>query len=91
MIGGEFPYCSIFKLNQNPSNINMMWDRRPDNFCYILRLVGFFVLMRTKTFLVLGVQELRIRPCPIVFVALSGGPKACMYKIFQVLVNVVIS
>ncbi|KAG2705429.1 hypothetical protein I3760_05G052800 [Carya illinoinensis] len=31
------------------------------------------------------VEELRIRPCPIVFVALSGGPKACMYKIFQVI------
>ncbi|KAG6651866.1 hypothetical protein I3843_06G136400 [Carya illinoinensis] len=31
------------------------------------------------------VEELRIRPCPIIFVALSGSPKACMYKIFQVI------
>ncbi|KAF9684295.1 hypothetical protein SADUNF_Sadunf04G0103100 [Salix dunnii] len=29
------------------------------------------------------VEDLRVRPCPIVFVALSGGPKACMYKVFQ--------
>lgn len=29
-------------------------------------------------------QELRNRPCPIVFAAFSGGPKACMYKVFQV-------
>ncbi|KAF2295364.1 hypothetical protein P3X46_013899 [Hevea brasiliensis] len=30
-------------------------------------------------------EELRIRPCPIVFVAFSGGPKACMYKVFQII------
>ncbi|KAB1207102.1 hypothetical protein CJ030_MR7G011423 [Morella rubra] len=30
-------------------------------------------------------EELKIRLCPIVFVAFSGGPKACMYKIFQVI------
>lgn len=34
--------------------------------------------------LLLGMQELKIRPCPLVFVAFSGGPKACMYKVFQV-------
>ncbi|XP_059434042.1 uncharacterized protein LOC132167159 isoform X1 [Corylus avellana] len=31
------------------------------------------------------VEELRIRPCPVVFVAFSGGPKACMYKLFQII------
>lgn len=31
------------------------------------------------------VEELRIKSCPIVFVASSGGPKACMYKLFQVI------
>lgn len=31
------------------------------------------------------VEELRIRPCPIVFAAFSGGPKACMYKVFQII------
>lgn len=29
-------------------------------------------------------QELKIRPCPIVFASFSGGPKACMYKVLQV-------
>ncbi|KAH7575228.1 hypothetical protein ACOSP7_005314 [Xanthoceras sorbifolium] len=31
------------------------------------------------------VEELRIKPCPVVFVAFSGGPKACMYKVFQII------
>lgn len=31
------------------------------------------------------VEELRIRPCPIVFAAFSGGSKACMYKVFQII------
>ncbi|XP_065871172.1 uncharacterized protein [Euphorbia lathyris] len=31
------------------------------------------------------IEELRNRPCPVVFVAFSGGPKACMYKIFQII------
>nr|XP_034917186.1 uncharacterized protein LOC118050817 isoform X2 [Populus alba] len=31
------------------------------------------------------VEDLRVRPCPIVFVAFSGGPKACMYKVFQII------
>ncbi|KAL5541109.1 hypothetical protein UlMin_043395 [Ulmus minor] len=31
------------------------------------------------------VEELRIRPCPVVFVAFSGGTKASMYKVFQIL------
>ncbi|CAN1773308.1 hypothetical protein LINPERHAP1_LOCUS12452 [Linum perenne] len=31
------------------------------------------------------VQEIRIRPCPVVFVALSGGSKACMFKVFQII------
>lgn len=29
-------------------------------------------------------QELRIKPCPVVFVAFSGASKACLYKVFQV-------
>ncbi|KAK3025600.1 hypothetical protein RJ639_042098 [Escallonia herrerae] len=31
------------------------------------------------------VEELKRRPCPLVFAALSGGSKACMYKIFQII------
>ncbi|CAA0830256.1 Protein of unknown function DUF829- transmembrane 53 [Striga hermonthica] len=30
------------------------------------------------------VQELKLRPCPVVFASFSGGPKACMYKVVQV-------
>ncbi|XVE66866.1 hypothetical protein DITRI_Ditri08aG0114500 [Diplodiscus trichospermus] len=29
--------------------------------------------------------ELKNRTCPVVFVALSGSPKACMYKVFQII------
>ncbi|XVF39963.1 hypothetical protein PTKIN_Ptkin01aG0075000 [Pterospermum kingtungense] len=29
------------------------------------------------------VEELKIRPCPVVFACFSGGPKACMYKVLQ--------
>lgn len=31
------------------------------------------------------VQELKIRPCPVVLASFSGGPKACMYKILQII------
>ncbi|XP_057963757.1 uncharacterized protein LOC131154933 [Malania oleifera] len=31
------------------------------------------------------VEELRISPHPVVFAAFSGGPKACMYKVFQII------
>ncbi|KAF9675921.1 hypothetical protein SADUNF_Sadunf09G0084100 [Salix dunnii] len=31
------------------------------------------------------VEDLRVRPCPVVFVAFSGGSKACMYKVFQII------
>ncbi|KAH6758971.1 peptidase [Perilla frutescens var. frutescens] len=31
------------------------------------------------------VQELKIRPCPIIFASFSGGPKACMYKVLQII------
>uniref|UniRef100_A0A5B7AB94 Putative Peptide methionine sulfoxide reductase msrA n=1 Tax=Davidia involucrata TaxID=16924 RepID=A0A5B7AB94_DAVIN len=31
------------------------------------------------------VEELRIRPCPLVLAAFSGGSKACMYKFFQII------
>lgn len=30
-------------------------------------------------------KELRNKPCPVVFAAFSGGAKACMYKIFQII------
>ncbi|TQD79334.1 hypothetical protein C1H46_035108 [Malus baccata] len=31
------------------------------------------------------VEELRVKPCPVVFVALSAGTKACMYKVFRII------
>ncbi|KAJ4889259.1 hypothetical protein Rs2_29007 [Raphanus sativus] len=33
------------------------------------------------------VEELRNRPCPVIFLALSGAPKACMYKVLQVIMG----
>ncbi|KAK8647996.1 hypothetical protein V6N13_128760 [Hibiscus sabdariffa] len=30
-------------------------------------------------------EVLKIRTCPVVFVAFSGSPKACMYKVFQII------
>lgn len=30
------------------------------------------------------IQELKLRPCPVVLASFSGGPKACMYKVLQV-------
>ncbi|KDP38370.1 hypothetical protein JCGZ_04295 [Jatropha curcas] len=31
------------------------------------------------------VEELKTRPCPLVFMSFSGGPKACMYKVLQII------
>ncbi|PIA56415.1 hypothetical protein AQUCO_00700620v1 [Aquilegia coerulea] len=31
------------------------------------------------------IKELRTRPSPVVFAAFSGGPKSCMYKVFQII------
>ncbi|KAL3580535.1 hypothetical protein D5086_018370 [Populus alba] len=31
------------------------------------------------------VEDLRVRPCPVIFVAFSGGSKACMYKVLQII------
>ncbi|XVF64018.1 hypothetical protein PTKIN_Ptkin09bG0133800 [Pterospermum kingtungense] len=31
------------------------------------------------------IEELKIRPCPVVFASFSGGPKACMYKVLQII------
>uniref|UniRef100_A0A7N0ZQ83 Uncharacterized protein n=1 Tax=Kalanchoe fedtschenkoi TaxID=63787 RepID=A0A7N0ZQ83_KALFE len=31
------------------------------------------------------VEELKVRPCPVVFASFSGGPKACKYKILQII------
>lgn len=42
------------------------------------------LIHRMNNICIMDKQELRIRPCPVVFAALSGGPKACMYKVFQV-------
>lgn len=30
-------------------------------------------------------KELKERPCPVVFASFSGGPKACMYKVLQII------
>lgn len=66
-------------------------DPRPDNFCKLFEMIRKLYsfkfglhLTLAKSLSLLGVQELRIKPCPVVFVAFSGGPKACMYKLFQV-------
>lgn len=37
-----------------------------------------------KSLFVAWLQELRVRLCPILFVAFSGGTKASMYKVFEV-------
>ncbi|KAL0351984.1 UNVERIFIED_CONTAM: hypothetical protein Scaly_1587100 [Sesamum calycinum] len=31
------------------------------------------------------IKELKVRPCPVVFASFSGGPKACMYKVLQII------
>lgn len=31
------------------------------------------------------VKELKVRPCPVVLASFSGGPKACMYKVLQII------
>ncbi|KAL1290525.1 hypothetical protein AAHE18_20G136700 [Arachis hypogaea] len=31
------------------------------------------------------IEELWIRPCPVVFAAFSAGSKACLYKVFQLI------
>ncbi|KAK4770533.1 hypothetical protein SAY87_031065 [Trapa incisa] len=31
------------------------------------------------------IKEVKVRPCPVVFASFSGGPKACMYKLIQML------
>lgn len=31
------------------------------------------------------IEELKTRPCPVVFASFSGGPKACMYKVLQII------
>ncbi|CAL8996400.1 unnamed protein product [Prunus brigantina] len=30
-------------------------------------------------------EELKIKPCPVVFASFSGGPKACMFKVIQII------
>ncbi|WCJ35399.1 hypothetical protein M5689_016656 [Euphorbia peplus] len=30
-------------------------------------------------------EELKVRPCPLVLASFSGGPKACMYKVLQII------
>ncbi|KAF3435387.1 hypothetical protein FNV43_RR22476 [Rhamnella rubrinervis] len=56
--------------------------------CHSNFLNAFFPERATSSaFVVLNelVEELRIRPCPILFVAFSGGSKASMYKVFQII------
>ncbi|KAJ9186711.1 hypothetical protein P3X46_002256 [Hevea brasiliensis] len=31
------------------------------------------------------IEELKMKPCPLVFASFSGGPKACMYKVLQII------
>ncbi|KAL6212474.1 hypothetical protein ACLB2K_017694 [Fragaria x ananassa] len=31
------------------------------------------------------VQEMKVKPCPVVFASFSGGPKACMYQVLQII------
>lgn len=31
------------------------------------------------------IEELKLRPCPVVFASFSGGPKACMCKVLQMI------
>lgn len=31
------------------------------------------------------VEDLKRKPCPVVFASFSGGPKACMYKVLQII------
>jgi farnesol dehydrogenase len=31
------------------------------------------------------IEDLKIRPSPVVFASFSGGPKACMYKVLQII------
>ncbi|KAL8261154.1 hypothetical protein R6Q59_025203 [Mikania micrantha] len=45
---------------------------------YIIRIDGVFKLL-------IPFNELKRRPCPVVFVSFSGGPKACMYKALQII------
>ncbi|VVA99260.1 unnamed protein product [Arabis nemorensis] len=33
------------------------------------------------------IEELKSRPCPVIFLAFSGAPKACMYKVLQVIMG----
>ncbi|ESQ50985.1 hypothetical protein EUTSA_v10022704mg [Eutrema salsugineum] len=33
------------------------------------------------------VEELKTRPCPVIFLAFSGAPKACMYKVLQLIMD----
>ncbi|GMH13418.1 hypothetical protein Nepgr_015259 [Nepenthes gracilis] len=56
--------------------------------CYPNFLNAFFPEKATSlAFLVLNelIKELRIRPYPIVFASFSGGPKACLYKVIQLI------
>ncbi|XP_015892879.2 uncharacterized protein LOC107427060 [Ziziphus jujuba] len=48
-------------------------------FCPEKAMASAFVVLNEL------VEELRVRPCPILFVAFSGGTKASMYKVFQII------
>uniref|UniRef100_A0A803NKP5 TF-B3 domain-containing protein n=1 Tax=Cannabis sativa TaxID=3483 RepID=A0A803NKP5_CANSA len=55
---------------------------------YLLWRIGFYPeRAMSSAFVILNelVEELRIKPCPLVFSAFSGGTKASMYKVFQII------
>ncbi|XP_010526945.1 PREDICTED: uncharacterized protein LOC104804372 [Tarenaya hassleriana] len=80
------------------SSIN---DNRLRNYIYLYSSLGWNSLVCRADFLTAFsqemamslayallaelIEELKIRPSPVVFLALSGAPKACLYKVFQVI------
>ncbi|KAF6176154.1 hypothetical protein GIB67_023445 [Kingdonia uniflora] len=45
----------------------------------------FLLVVDRKLQLISSLKELKIKPCPVVFISFSGGPKACMYKVLQII------
>jgi hypothetical protein len=77
------PYWSKLCQWNYLSPLPLLWQQW-NRASISLELFMFFII-QSNYLLVFGMQDLRVRPCPIVFVAFSGGPKACMYKVFQVI------
>ncbi|XP_062026863.1 uncharacterized protein LOC133743092 isoform X2 [Rosa rugosa] len=49
----------------------------------ILKALRPVTAMPLHMFHIITPLELRMKPCYVVFVGLSAGTKACMYKVFQ--------